>query len=123
MDNRLDTECELTFSREDRVFSLSRAMNCSFMCFLNPKDKVLTVYIPDIEGEYEHTDLRPSKEEREGFTAVELHVEDSITGLISSIASIPTASSPAISVENGNSQLGSVRITHSSQRFLTLLQR
>ena len=101
VDGRLDTECQFTFSREDRVFSISKTMNRSFICFLDPKENVLTAYIPDSEEEYEDIGLPIAKEEREGFTVVELAVEDTITRLIKSIASIPTAAIPTISVENG----------------------
>jgi hypothetical protein len=105
IDNKLDTECKLVFNKDDRVFSLSKAMGHTFLGFLNvkEKDKILTVYIPktDLEPTNKTMGLRITSEEMEGFTVANVPIEKSIYELLFSLDKVASTSTFVVSVEKG----------------------
>ncbi|MCW6159339.1 MAG: hypothetical protein LVQ63_07685 [Thermoplasmatales archaeon] len=106
LDKKLDTECKVIFNKDDRVFSLSKAMGLTFQVFLELEgnDKYLLVYIPkeNLENEGSSAKYLSSTTENEGYLISTVTIEESLYELLTSLDEVQSSTSFDLTVENGS---------------------
>ena len=106
LDKKLDTECKVIFNKDDRVFSLSKAVDLIFQAFIELKgdDKYLLVYIPkeNLENEGSSAKYLSSTTENEGYLISTVTIEESLYELLTSLDKVQSSTSFDLTVEKGN---------------------
>ncbi|MCL4447288.1 MAG: hypothetical protein M1163_02655 [Candidatus Thermoplasmatota archaeon] len=106
IDKRLDMDCISRFNKDDRVFSLSKALGHTFQAFMEIKDdeKVLSVYVPKENLETPSAPVRYliSTTDVEGFLITRIPIEESIYELLAALDMLESTSTFDFTVEAGH---------------------
>ncbi len=105
IDKELDMECKIVFNKDDRIFSLSKALNRTFQAFVETKngERVLSVYVPKgaVEEAGNMAKFLTSGSENERFLISDIPIEDSIFEFLIALGKIESTSTFDVFIQKG----------------------